>query len=96
MAFLHEEEGDHNHKDEKKEHGVEDRYSSEPQKAHPTSESVVVAKFSGHALHHLASRLVNVIRGRQTKNKKKIRTKASIIVALFYALYLGLVMSKQF
>jgi len=30
MAFLHEEE-DHNHaKDKKKEHGAEDRYSSEP------------------------------------------------------------------
>ena len=29
---------DHNHKDEKKEHGEEDRYSSELQKAHPTDE----------------------------------------------------------
>ena len=38
MAFLHEEENDHNHKDEKKEHGAEGRYSSEPQKAHPTGE----------------------------------------------------------
>jgi len=36
MALLHEEEDDHNHKDENKEHGVEDRYSSEPQKVHPT------------------------------------------------------------
>ena len=34
MAFLHEEEDDHNHIDEKKEYGAEDRYSSEPQKAH--------------------------------------------------------------
>ena len=25
MALLHEEEDDHNHKDEKKEHGAEDR-----------------------------------------------------------------------
>jgi len=29
MAFLHEEEDDHNHADEKKEYGAEDRYSSE-------------------------------------------------------------------
>ena len=36
MAFLHEEEeeDDHNHTDERKEYGTEDRYSSEPQKAH--------------------------------------------------------------
>jgi len=52
-------------------------------------------------LRHLASRLANVVReaGRQTKNLVfffKIRTQASIIVVLFYALYLGLVMSKQF
>ena len=62
MAFLHEEEGDHNHTDEKKEYGAEDRYSSESQKVHLTSEFVIVAKFGGHALHHLASRLANVIR----------------------------------
>jgi len=70
MALLHEEEDNHKHKDEKKEHGAEDRYSSEPQKAHPTGEFVIVAKFGGHVLHHLASGLVNVIReaGRQTKN----------------------------
>jgi len=70
MAFLHEEEDDHNTTDEKKEYGAEDRYSSEPQKAHLTGEFVIVAKFDGHALCHLASRLVNVIRqgGRQTKN----------------------------
>jgi len=36
MAFLHEEEDDHNTTDEKKEYGTEDRYSSEPQKAHLT------------------------------------------------------------
>jgi len=68
MAFLHEEEDDHNHKDEKKEYGAKDRYSSE--KAHLTGEFVIVAKFGGHALRHLASRLANVIRqeGRQTKN----------------------------
>jgi len=81
MALLHEEEHDHNHKDEKKEHGAEDRYSSEPQNAHPTGEFVSVAKFGGHVLRRLASRLANVIReeGRQTKNLvlaiyKKIHT----------------------
>ena len=69
MAFLHEEEDDHNHKDEKKEHGAEDRYLSEPQKAHPTGEFVIMAKFGGHDLRHLASRLVNVIRqGGRLKN----------------------------
>ena len=59
MTFLHEED-DHNHKDEKKEYGTEDRYSSEPQKAHLTGEFVIVAKFGGHALRHLASRLVRL------------------------------------
>ena len=70
MTFLHEEEDDHNHTDEKKEYGAEDRYSLEPQEAHLTGELVIVAKFGGHALRHLASRLANVIRqgGRQTKN----------------------------
>jgi len=53
MAFLHEEEDDHNTTDERKEYGAEDRYSSEPQKAHLTCEFVIVAKFGGHALHHL-------------------------------------------
>jgi len=68
MAFLHEEEEDnHNTTDERKEYNAEDRYSSEPQKAHLTGEFVIVAKFGGHALRHLASRLVNVVRqgGRQ-------------------------------
>jgi len=46
MAFLHEEEDDHNTTDEKKEYGAEDRYSLEPQKTHLTSEFVIVA---GHA-----------------------------------------------
>jgi len=62
MAFLHEEEDDHNTTDERKEYGAENRYLSEPQKAHLTGEFVNVAKFGGHALHHLASRLVNVAR----------------------------------
>ena len=61
MAFLHEEEDDHTHTDEKKVHGAVDRYSSETQKAHLTGEFGIVAKFGGHALRHLASRLVNVI-----------------------------------
>jgi len=61
MAFLHEED-DHNHTDERKEYGAEDRYLSEPQKAHLTGEFVIFAKFGGHVLRHLASRLANVIR----------------------------------
>ena len=52
MAFLHEEEDDHDHTDE---YGAEDRYSLEPQKAHLTGEFVIL-------VHHLASRLANVIR----------------------------------
>ena len=68
MAFLHEEENDHTHTDERKEYGAEDGYLSEPQKAHLTGEFVIVAKFGGHALHRLASRLVNVVRqGRRLK-----------------------------
>ena len=62
MAFLHEEEDNHSYKNEKKEHGAEDRYSSEPQKAHLTDEFIIVAKFGGHVLCRLTSRLVNVIR----------------------------------
>jgi len=67
MAFLHEEEeDDHNTTDERKEYGAEDRYSSEPQKTHLIGEFAIVAKFGGHALCHLASRLTNVVRqGRQ-------------------------------
>jgi len=70
MAFLHEEDN-HNTTDERKEYGAEDRYSLEPQKAHLTGEFVIVTKFGGHALRHLASRHVNVIRqgGRQTKSQ---------------------------
>ena len=45
-----------------KEYGAEDRDSSEPQKARLTGEFVIVAKFGGHALRRLASRLANVIR----------------------------------
>jgi len=67
MAFLHEEEDNHNTTDERKEYGAEDRYS---QKAHLTGEFVNVAKFGGYALRHLGSRLANVVRqgGRHTKN----------------------------
>ena len=70
MASLHEEEDDHNHTDERKEYGTVDRYLSESQKTRLTGEFVIVAKFGGHALRHLASRLANVVRqgGRQTKN----------------------------
>jgi len=53
MAFLHEEEDDHNDTDEKKEYDAEDKYLLEPQKAHLTGELVIVAKFGGHALRHL-------------------------------------------
>ena len=62
MTFLHEKEDDHTQIEERKEYGAEDRYSSEPQKAHLTGEFVIVAKFGGHALCHLASRLANVVR----------------------------------
>jgi len=54
MALLHEEDN-HNHKDKR-------RNKLEPEKAHPTGEFVIVAKFGAHVLRHLASRLVNVIR----------------------------------
>jgi len=70
MAFLHEEQDDHNTAGDRKEYGAEDRYSSEPQKAHLTGDFVIVAKFGGDMLRHLASRLANVVRqgGRQNKN----------------------------
>jgi len=61
-ASLHEEEDDHNNTDERKEYGAEDRYSSELQKAHLTSEFIIVAKFGAPCVVHLASRLANVIR----------------------------------
>jgi len=66
MAFLHEEDN-HNTTDERKEYGAEDRYLLEPQKTHLTGEFIIAEKFGGHALHHLASRIANVIRqgGRQ-------------------------------
>ena len=73
MAFLHEEEDDHTHTNEKKEYGAEDRYSSEPQKAHLTVEFIIVAKFGGHALHYLVSRLANVIgEGRREGGRLKL------------------------
>jgi len=62
MAFLHEEEDDHNTTGERKEYDAEDSYSSEARKTYLTGEFVIVAKFGGHALRHLASRLVNVVR----------------------------------
>ena len=54
MALLHEED-DHSHKNKKKEQGAEDRYSSEPEKAHPICEFIIMTKFGGHMLCHLAS-----------------------------------------
>ena len=98
MAFLHKED-DHNDTDKRKEYGAEDRYSSEPQKVHLTGEFIIVEKFSGHVLRHLASRLANVIRQADEKPsfsdlQKQICT--SIIVALVYALHLGLVTPQQF
>ena len=46
----------------KKEQSAEYKYSSEPEKAHPTGKFVFMAKFDGHVLHHLASTFANVIR----------------------------------
>jgi len=84
VASLHEEEDDHNHTDERKEYGAEDRYLSEPQKTHLTGEFIIVAKFGGHMLHHLASRLANVVRqgGRQTKNLVLVIFKKSVLKLL--------------
>ena len=68
MALLHEEEeDDHNHTDKTKEQGTEDRFLSKLEKAHPTGEFIILAKFGGHVLRHLASKLASVIRegGRQ-------------------------------
>jgi len=67
MAFLHEDEHDHNHTNDRKEYGEEGRCLSEPQKAHLTGEFVIVEKFGGHACN-LASRLANVI-GRERGRK---------------------------
>ena len=51
----------------KKEQGAEGRQTSEPEKAHPTGQFVIVAKFGDHVLRHLSSNFLNVIRqaGRQ-------------------------------
>ena len=67
MALLHEEEDDHISQDKRKKQGAEGRQTSEPEKAHPMSEFVIVAKFGGHVLRRLASSLLNMIRqaGRQ-------------------------------
>ena len=56
MALLHEEEDDHNYKDKKKEQGAEDKYSSEPEKAHPFAEFIPYhssAMSHSHASKHL-------------------------------------------
>ena len=60
-------------------------------------EFIIVAKFGGHVLHSLASRLANVIRevGRQTKNLGLAICYKNPYLS-FYALYLALVTLKQF
>ena len=84
----------------KEQQGAEDIYLSEPKKTHPIDEFVIVAKFGGHVLRHLASRLVNMIRqaGRQTKNLVLvIFCKVHILsFYMFYALYLALVTLKRY
>ena len=42
----------------RKEQGTEGRQTSEPEKAHPTGEFVIVAKFGDHVLRCLASSLL--------------------------------------
>ena len=56
--MIHEEDG-HNHKDKR---SAVDRCLSEPEKAYPTGEFVIVTKFGGHVFRHLASGLANMIR----------------------------------
>jgi len=73
MASLHEkEDNNHNHADERKEYGAEDRYLSEPRKEHLTGEFVIVAKFGGHVLCQLASGLANAIREGGTGRLKTV------------------------
>ena len=80
MAFLHEEDN-HNHTNEKKQYGAEDRYLSEPQKAHLTGEFVICGKVRWPCI---ASRLANVIRQgvRQTKNLVLAIFKKSVLKLL--------------
>ena len=78
---------DHYHKDQKKEHGAEGRYLSKPQKAHSTGEFVIVAKFSGHVLHHLASRLVNVIREGQRREESRLKKLVLVILKPYLSFY---------
>ena len=59
MALLHEEDK-HSHKRRNKAQRTVARRNLK--RAHPTGEFVIVAKYGGHVLHHLASRLANVIR----------------------------------
>ena len=78
MALLHEEEEDHNYKDKR---SAEERYSLEPQKAHPTGKFIIVAKFGGHVVSHLASRLTNVIRQRD-REKGRLSDKKCVLKLL--------------
>ena len=48
-------------KDKRNNEGAEASHLSEPQKAHPTGEFVVVAQNGGHSLLHLGSRLATVV-----------------------------------
>ena len=68
MALLHEEDN-HNHKD-KNNSKMQRTDTCRNLKGMSHSKFVIVAKFGGHALCHLASGLTNVIKQgeRQTKN----------------------------
>ena len=45
----------------RKQQDTEGRCSLEPEKALPSGEFIIVAKFSGHVLCHLASSRLNVV-----------------------------------
>ena len=55
---------------ERQKQGAGSGHLSNPQKAHPTSEFVIVSYYRDYRAHSLVRRLSNVIRqvGRQTKN----------------------------
>ena len=61
-------EDDQNSLDKRKKQGAEGSQTSEPEKTHPTSEFVIVAKFGDHVLRRLASEPFECDQaGRQTK-----------------------------
>jgi len=51
-----------------------ERQTSEPEKAHPTGEFIIMAKFGDHVLRRLASSLSNVIKqgGRQADKNSSL------------------------